>query len=258
VQSLVWEHLADRRTGVLLSPLAFSVLFLGVTLLTAYSPGVLTPTTRASLDQIVEGQFSGSKSRYVYALAMFLIQGPYLLGTLSGVMGIQTGQKLSVKAIGSGRFELLLTAPYDQKHVFLSFLAASFVLTLLKVAVFSVLSIGGPLLALDLLFGLQTEFTNVITAVAFLVPIPLALWSNLMVLLGAMGFGTSIYNRFDEVMPLVGIAPAIALVVIVNVVPEVSLFELSVVSIVLTGGVTALCIGWVTRWFDVERVLNTT
>jgi hypothetical protein len=257
--ALVWQQFRAKGAGrVFAVPLSYSVLFLGIVVLTARSPEFLTPATRAAVEQATELYFGGADGKYVYALALFVIQGPYYLGMFAGIIGVQSGQGLSAAQIRSGRLELLLSAPFAVKDVFLGLLAGSFLLTMVQIGVFGLVSIGGPILFVALQGGLPSSSLGGVVALGFLVPIPLAIWSNLTVVCGALGLGSDLYEGIDEYLPIVGLAPGIVLVLVVTLLPSVDVLALAGGSLVVSVLATLAGVWWVSNWFDVERVLATT
>lgn len=257
VEALIWQRFKSRGWKMFLVPVAFGAFFVGITVLTAQSPSTLTPSTRAAVERLIELHFTNVENvdGMVYSLALFLLQGPYILAVFSGIIGIRVGQRVASGLIESGQFELLLSAPYDGRDVFLAMLGATTILTALHIVVFAVIAIGGPLLFLAANGILVTSNVDGIVLIGFLLPVPLALWANVVVILNSMGVGSERLQGAEDVVSLAGILPGVALILIVNVWPGTNLLRLSGGALALAVLAVVLSLYWVTNSFTVEKIL---
>jgi ethanolamine transporter len=254
-EALVWQQLRARGAKMFMMPVFMAVVFAGVSVVSILSPGTITATTQNSLQQIVQQYFGDLESPYTLAIALFLIQGPYLLATFSGVLGVNAGQRLSSELISSGQFELLLTSPYHARQVFVALLLGTTLLTLLHTAVFGAIAIGVPLvmlLSVGAELGVQV---NGILYLAFILPLPTAIWANLVVILGSMGFFGDLLEGAEDVFGILGIAPGICLLLLINFFPQFNLVVMAVVSVLLVLALIGACTYWVTAGFNSEEVL---
>ena len=252
---LVWKHYRRRGLKVFVFPVALALLFTALVVGTALSPGALTPSTQRSIDELVSSYFVDVDGAFGHSLALFLLQGPYLLALFAGMIGVQVGTKMATQLVSSGRFELLLAAPYDRRQVFHGLLAGTMLMTLLQLSVFAVLAIGGPLLFLvSSGVGVTGEFDSLL-GLAFVLPVPIALWASLVAILGTLGVGGGRFEDASDALSLIGIAPGLALVLVVTYWPTVDLFVLAAVALLAAAGLTVACSYWVTRRFSAEYVL---
>ncbi|PSP84982.1 hypothetical protein BRC83_03485 [Halobacteriales archaeon QS_1_68_17] len=229
---------------------------MGLTLL-AQNPDALTPSTRRAVERQIELYFStsGPVSDELFTLALFLIQGPFLLVIFAGVIGVRIGNRVVSRLIDSGQFELLLSAPYDVREVFISVLATSVILTAMGLGVFAAISIGGPLVFLAANGLLPTGGVDGLLLIGFLLPVPFTLWANLVVIVGATGIAPGPLADANDVLNIFGLAPGILLVLFINLRPNVNVIHLSVASLLVAVLAVAGCLYWLTRSFDVEQVL---
>ncbi|GGN94149.1 MULTISPECIES: hypothetical protein [Haloarcula] len=257
-EALVWQQLNSRRLKLFAMPLFLAVVFGGITVVSISSPGAVTPTTRQSVQRLVELYFGELNSEYAFALALFLIQGPYLLATFSSVLGVNTGQRMAGKLISSGQFELLLSSPYHERQVFNSLLLSTTLVTLLQVFAFALVALGIPIAVLVSIGAELGAQLNATLLPAFLLPLPTAIWANLVVILGSMGIGGNLSDGVQELFSVVGIVPGLGLTVLVNLFPNLNLVLFSVASLVLILCLIAICGYWVTTRFHAEDILPAT
>lgn len=257
-EALVWQQLRSRRLKLFAMPMFLAIVFGGITVLSISSPGSVTPTTRQSINRLVELYFGELNSEYSFALALFLIQGPYLMATFSSVLGVNTGQRMAGKLISSGQFELLLSSPYHERQVFNSLLVSTTLVTLVQVFGFALVALGIPiavLLSMGAQIGTQLNATLL---PAFTLPLPTAIWANLIVILGSMGIGGELSDGVQELFSVVGIIPGLGLTVLVNLFPGLNLLLFSVGSLVLILCLILICGYWVTTRFRAEDILPAT
>ncbi|WP_135829661.1 hypothetical protein [Halorussus halobius] len=257
LEALLWQRFRARGWKMFLVPVGFGVFFVGITILTSQSPETLTPSTRAAVERQIELYFTNVENVTgdIFGLALFLLQGPYLLGVFGGILGVRVGQRVASALVDSGQFELLLSAPYGPKDVFLALLGTTMLLTGLHVVVFAAISIGGPLaylLANDILL---TSNVNDLALVGFLLPIPLALWANVVVILNSMGIGGDRLQGAEDVITLLGIIPGVILILTINIWPGVNVLYLSGGALGIAILAVISCLYWVTNNFTVERIL---
>lgn len=257
-EALVWQQLRSRRLKLFAMPLFLALVFGGITVVSIRSPGAVTPTTRQSVQRLVELYFGDLNGEYVFALALFLIQGPYLLATFSSVLGVNTGQRMAGKLISSGQFELLLSSPYHERRVFNSLLVSTTLVTLLQVFVFGVIALGIPIVALLAIGAKLGAQLNAALLPAFILPLPTAIWANLVVILGSMGIGGDLSDGMEDLFSVVGIIPGLGLTVLVNLFPNLNLLLFSLGSLVVILCLIAICGYWVTTRFRAEDILPET
>ena len=257
-EALVWKQLRSQGLKMFWMPVFLSVVFVGITVLSLQSPQSLTSTTQGSLQQIVELYFGDIDNRYAFGVALFVIQGPYLLATFSGILGINAGQRMSSELIESGQFELLLSSPFSPRQVFVSLLVGTTLLTLLHTVVFGVIAIGIPLVYLLTLGAQLGAQINGVLFVAFILPIPTAVWANLVVILGAMGIGGDLFEGAEDAFAIFGLIPGAALLLLINFYPRTNLVLLATASIVAILCLIAVCSYWVTTRFRAEDILPST
>lgn len=254
---LLWKHYRGRGRKIFLFPVLMALFFSTIVIGTSFSPDALTPATQQSIDRLVSMYFVDVDGTIAYALALFLLQGPYLLAVFAGMIGVRAGNKVASELISSGRFELLLSAPYDDKNVFHALLTGTTVLTLLQLGAFAAIAIGGPLAFLFVSGVEVTAEVNNLLLVAFLLPLPIAVWANLIAILGSLGVGGEWVEGVDDALSLIGIAPGLLLVLTVTIWPEVNLVALSVFALVGISLVTVACTYWVVLRFTAEHILPT-
>ncbi|WP_049902026.1 hypothetical protein [Halococcus agarilyticus] len=257
-EALVWQQLHSRRLKLFAMPLFLAVVFGGITVVSIGSPGSVTPTTRRSVQRLVGLYFETQNSEYAFALALFLIQGPYLLATFSSVLGVNTGQRMAGNLISSGQFELLLSSPYHERQVFNSLLVSTTLVTLLQVFSFALVALGIPIAVLLSMGAQLGSQLNATLLPAFLLPLPTAIWANLVVILGSMGIGGDLSDGVQDLFSAVGIIPGLALTILVNLFPNLNLLLFSLASIVSILCLIAICGYWVTTRFDTEDILPAT
>lgn len=253
--ALMWQEVRSRGARMFALPVMLSLVFVGITVVSVQSPQFLTGTTQGSLQQLVETQFGGVNEEYALTIALFVFQGPYLLATLSGVLGINVAQRMASGLVDSGRFELLLSAPFENRDVFLSLLLGTTLVTLLNVLVFASIAIVVPLVLLLVLGAEFGSSVNGVLLLAFLLPIPTSIWANLIMILSTMGVGGKLLSGVEDAFSLVGLLPGIGLLLLVNFFPRLNLTLLALGSIVAVVVLSLACSYWVTSRFDAVDIL---
>lgn len=257
IKTLLWQEYRSSGWKMLLYPVGLGVFFVGIMISTAIEPSTLTPQTQQSIEQQLQLYYSGIENinNKLYAMAMFLIQGPYLLVVFSGVLGLRASNRMTSRLIDSGQFELLLSTPFDVRDIFLSLLASTILLTIGSVMILGVIAIGGPLIYLTANGVLLTGNLNTFALIAFLLPIPFALWSNVVIILKSIGIGGEWLRGGEDFLNLFGIAPGISLVFLITAYPRIDLVNLAVGSFITAIVVVALCLYWLTNSFTADRIL---
>lgn len=180
-----------------------------------YIPGILTGTTRLGLRRAAELYFPTiADSRAALALAMLFIQGPFLAAVFAQLTGAVTAQAAVGSEAARGGFELLLSAPYRPREIFVAMPAASLAITLVSWAVLMLAMVGIVALALSLV-GSRPMLSPGFLALAFLLPLPMALWANLIGLAFALTFprlAQAPIGTLTSLVQLVAMLPGLVLV----------------------------------------------
>lgn len=256
-RALVWSELRGRGWRLFAFPFGAGILFLGLLGITAVSPGALTGATRAALSAQAEQYFTGVGSDTALLLAMVVVQGPYFVAMIGAVLSILVTQTGVGQRLSAGEFELLLSGPYSEREVFIALVAASFVLSLLVIGVLAVIAFGGTAIALAWAGVSLTPSAVRLLATGLLTPVPLALWATFVAVVVYLRFPETPINGTEpgNLLIMVGMLPAVLLVMLPTAVPSIDPVLLSVGGIALS--LLAIGIGWtsVRQWFDVKTLL---
>jgi hypothetical protein len=177
-----------------------------------------------------------------------------MIGAVLAVLVTQTGvgQRLS-----AGELELLLSGPYREREVFVALVIGSFVLALLMIGVLMLLSFGGSALLLAWADVSLTADALRLLATGLVTPVPLALWATFLAVVVYLRFPDTPVNGTEpgNLLIMLGILPAVSLVVLPTAFPSINPLLLSVGGIAVSLG--AVGIGWmsVRRWLNVKTLL---
>lgn len=256
-RAIVWSELRGRGWRLFTFPIGAGVLFLGLLGLTAASPEMLTSTTRDALAAQAGQYFSGADSDTALLLSMLIIQGPYFIAMIGAVLSILVTQTGVGQRLAAGEFELLLSGPYCSREVFVALISGSFILALLLIAVLVVISFGGAFLVLAWAgLSLTPEALRLFGA-GLLTPIPLALWATFLAVVVYLRFPDTPISGAEtgNLIIMVGVLPAVSLVILPTAFPAINPFLLSIGGVVIS--LLAVSIGWLTvqRWLDVKELL---
>ncbi|WP_141727635.1 hypothetical protein [Thermogemmatispora onikobensis] len=223
--ALLWRGRREQGVRLLVIPLAFALFFLLLCLVTLYFPGLLTPLSRFAIQAQAQAYFGATvHGNAGLAMALLLIQGPYLIALFAAFMGATLAQNLVGTEAARGGLELLLSSAYRVQEVFVAFLLASFVLTICQWAILALGTLGAAATVLALLriaFTLQARYI----ALAVAVPLPIALWANLGALFLGMAFPRLTQIRTGSttnLMQLLAALPALALLILINIRPDLN------------------------------------
>lgn len=256
-RAVVWSELRGRGWRLFAFPFGAGLLFLGLLAVTALSPGVLTGTTREALAVQAGQYFTSLDGDTALLLAMLVIQGPYFVAMIGAVLAILVTQTGVGQRLSAGELELLLSGPYREREVFVALVVGSFVLALLMIAVLMVLSFGGSALILVWADVSLTSEALRLLATGLLTPVPLALWATFLAVVVYLRFPDTPVNGTEpgNLLIMVGILPAVSLVVLPTAFPSIDPILLSIGGIVVSIG--AVGIGWMTvrRWLNVKTLL---
>lgn len=256
-KALIWRQ--NRVSGVkmFITPVGYGLLFLGVNLVAAKAPGLLTGPTERAIRQYARLYFEGVDSTGATVLSLFLIQGPYLLSIFGALTGLRIGRKFTSREIESGRFELLLASPYDPKEVFRGLVASSAILTLVQLLVLALVGLGGAVL---LLLALGVSFrmrTSELVYASFLTPIPAALWAVVVTVVVALFSSENrVVDNIENVTNIVGIAPALVTLLVLSFVPGVDILQVTLVALGVSLAGTIVGSWAVDNWFTVDGALS--
>ncbi len=256
-RAIVWSELRGRGWRLFAFPVGAGLLFLGLLGVTSLSPGVLTGTTREALAAQAGQYFTGVEGDTALLLAMLVVQGPYFVAMIGAVLAVLVTQTGVGQRLSAGELELLLSGPYREREVFVALVVGSFVLALLMIGVLMVLSFGGSALVLAWVdVSLTTEVVRLL-ATGLVTPIPLALWATFLAVVVYLRFPDTPVNGTEpgNLLIVLGILPAVSLVVVPTALPAVNPLLLSVGGIAVSLG--AVVGGWihVRRWLDVKTLL---
>ncbi|TMT81752.1 hypothetical protein E2L06_17740 [Haloterrigena sp. H1] len=256
-RAIVWSELRGRGWRLFAFPVGTGLLFLSLLGVTAVSPGVLTGTTREALAAQADLYFTGVDSDAALLLAMLIIQGPYFVAMIGAVLSVLVTQTGVGQRLAAGELELLLSGPYREREVFVALVVGSFVLALLMISVLIAIAFGGSVLVLVWLDVSLTMNTARLLGTGLLTPIPLALWATFLAVVVYLRFPDTPINGTEpgNLLILVGILPAVSLVVLPTAVPSIDPLLLSVGGIAVS--LAAVGIGWVSvrQWLDVKTLL---
>jgi len=256
---LIWRSYREQRAKLFLLPLAFAGLIALFTLVAFYVPGILTGTTRLALRRAAELYFPTiADSRAALALAMLFIQGPFFAALFASLTGAMTAQAAVGSEAARGGFELLLSAPYRPREIFVAMLAASLAITLTSWAVLMLAMMGIVALALSLV-GSRPVLSTGFLVLAFLLPLPMALWANLIGLAFALMFPRLAQARIGtstSLVQLVAILPGLILLLLATVRPDINLAAAAGIAIALALAGVAAGLTVLRRWFRPGALLE--
>jgi len=254
--ALLWRAGRDQRARLVLTPLLLSLLCLGIVLAPIYLPD--GRQTTEGLRQAL-GLLIGSlpEDRVGVAAALLLVQGPYLVGILSAVVGARTAEATIGAEAVRGGLELLLAAPYRPAEVFAALLGSSFVLTALAWGILTGVAVGLPALWLLLRHGVSVPGPYL--GIALFTSLPMALWANLIALSVALLFpsvGLPRVGTSASLAQFVAILPAMGAFLFVTVRPDVHPATVGTVALVVGALGLGVGTGLLARWFRPEVLLE--
>ncbi|MCS7173949.1 MAG: hypothetical protein N0A24_11380 [Armatimonadetes bacterium] len=254
--ALLWRVVRDQRQRLLLAPLGYGILALTVMLLPVYLPG--GPQTAGRLREGL-GILIGPLPDHplAVALALVVVQGPYLVGVLASVAGAVLSQATVTSETARGGLELLLSAPYRPREVFAAFLVSSFLLVVFSWAVLTAVAIGLPLLMLAWLGA--PRIPSFYVGIALFVPLPMALWADLIASAVTLAFPSLGLLRVGTGSTLgssLAIAPAMGALLFVTIRPEVHPAKMGGVALLLGLGAVGLGLVLFSRVFRVGALLE--
>jgi len=253
--ALLWRVTRDQREKLVVAPLGYGILALAIMLAPVYLPGGgATERLREGLGVLV-GPLPDDP--LAVALALVVVQGPYLVGVLASVAGAVLAQATVTSEATRGGLELLLSAPYRPREVFAAFLASSFLLVALSWAVLTAVAIGLPILGLNWLGA--PPIPSFYLGIALFVPLPMALWADLIASTVALAFPSLGLLRVGTATTLgqfLAIAPALGSLLFVTLRPEMHPAKLGGAALLLGVGAVALGLALFARAFRVEALLE--
>jgi hypothetical protein len=255
-KALLWRQYRSVGLRMFVTPVGFGVLFLGLNLVAARAPSLLTGPTRRAIQQHTQLYFQGIDSTNAGVLALLIVQGPYLLSIFGALTGLRVGRKFTRKEIESGRFELLIASPYDSQEVFRSLVASTAILSLVQLLALAIIGLGGAVL---LLFGLGVSFKmqlGKLVYASFLTPVPASLWAVVVTVVVALfSSENKIVSNIENLTNIVGIAPAFVTLLVLNITPGVDILQVTLLTLGISLVGTIVGSWAVTRWFTVESSL---
>ncbi len=254
--ALLWRVARDQGGKLVLAPMGYGVLALLTMLAPVYLPGSghVTERLREGLGLLV-GPLPDDP--LVVALALVVVQGPYLVGVLAAVAGAVLSQATVSSELARGGLELLLSAPYRPREVFAAFLGSAFVLVVLSWAVLTAVAIGLPVIGLRWLGAPQIPWFYL--GIALFVPLPMALWADLIASVFALAFPSFTPLRVGTTSSLgqfVAIAPALGALLFITVRPDVHPAKVGGIALLLGVGGVMLGLTLLARVFRVEVLLE--
>lgn len=256
-KALIWRQNRVLGVRMFITPVGYGLLFLAVNLVAAKAPGLLTGPTERAIRQYARLYFGGVDSTSATVLSLLIIQGPYLLSIFGALTGLRVGRKFTSQEIESGRFELLLAAPYDPEEVFRGLIASSAIITLVQLLVLAVVGLGGAVL---LLLALGVSFkmrVSELVYASFLTPIPAALWAVVVTVVVALFSSENrIVNNIENITNIVGIAPAFVTLLVLSFVPGVDILQVTLVTLGVSLVGTIVGSWAVDNWFTVDEALS--
>ena len=178
-RTLVAAETDASGRSLMLYPIGFGLLFVGLTALAATTPSALTGTTQHGLTAALDRHFT-SVSGPRFAVALVVVQGPVLLAMFAAVVATPTAQSLVGRRTSRGAFETLLAAPYAYREVFLALVAAAFALAVGQTLVLAVVGVGGSWAVLLAAGSRFTVASGPILYAPYLVPLSVTLWAALV------------------------------------------------------------------------------
>ncbi|KAB1190462.1 hypothetical protein GJR96_15905 [Haloferax sp. MBLA0076] len=256
-KAIIWSELRGRSWRLFAFPVGAGLLFLGLLGVTAVSPDVLTGTTREALATQAGQFFTGTEDDTALLLAMLVIQGPFFIAMISAVLSVLVTQTGVGQRLAAGELELLLSGPYREREVFVALVVGSFALALLMTAVLMSIAIAGSAFVLAWAEVSLTAGALRLMVTGLLTPVPLTLWATFVAVVVYLRFPETPVNGTEpgNILIMVGILPAVSLVVLPTAVPSIDPILLSVGGTIVSLG--AVGVGWVTvsRWLDVKTLL---
>jgi ethanolamine transporter len=256
-RAIVWSELRGRGWRLFAFPVGAGLLFLGLLGVTALSPGVLTGTTREALAAQAGQYFTGMEGDAALLLAMLVVQGPYFVAMIAAVLAVLVTQTGVGQRLSAGELELLLSGPYREREVFVALVVGSFVLALLMTGVLMLLSFGGSALLLAWVDVSLTADALRLLLTGLVTPVPLALWATFLAVVVYLRFPDTPVNGTEpgNLLIMLGILPAVSLVVLPTAFPSIHPLLLSAGGIAVSLG--AVGVGWVSvrRWLNVKTLL---
>jgi len=225
---------------------------------TLTSGGLVTGFAPQAVERLAEVYFDGEASTAGVLMILLWIQGPFLLATLAGYLGANLAQSALQAEVSRGGFEVLLSGPYRAAEVFWSWVTSTLLLTLLGWAMAAVLVLVAGIvvwLMVDLALPLGLGYW----VFAFAIPLPVALWAIFISLFILLRFPWMIRSRSNlasaVILPL-AMLPGLALIILINVLPEVnSLAMLAMATAAVLAGIVLAGFGF-RRAFRPEALLE--
>jgi ethanolamine transporter len=217
--ALIWRGYREQRAKLLVLPLIFAALILTFSL--AISFGAIGPSAHRSLSLNASPYVGGLHDNLGRAMAALFNQGPFLIAFFAAFTGTVVAQNSVGSEAARGGLELLLSVTDRVRELIVALLVGSFVLTLIGWVVLALGTLGVAAIVL-VVQGASFHLPLAYLLVAVVMPLALAVWANQLSLFLALTFPRLAQMRagsFSSVLQLVGMAPAYALFLLVNLRP---------------------------------------
>lgn len=254
--ALVWRGYREQRAKLLILPLIFAALILAFSL--AISFGAISSSAHHGLTLNASPYFGGLHDNLGRAMAALFNQGPFLIAFFAAFTGTIVAQNSVGSEAARGGLELLLSVTYRVSEMVVALLFGSFVLTLMGWVVLALGTLGVAAVVLAV-HGASFHLPLTYLAVAVVMPLAMAVWANQLSLFLALTFPRLAQMRagsFSSVLQLVGMVPAYALFLLVNLRPDLNIEEIAGATLGLGIMGSALGILLVSYRFRPELVLE--
>jgi len=253
-KALLWRSRRQQGRRILLYPLGYAALILGVWLVAVYTPGILTGVTQRALERSAALRFGNVPGRVGIALVMMFMEGPYLVALFSSVAAASIAQSCVTVERSRGGLELLVSAPYSHREIFSALLLQSIGLTAATWLMLAVGFLGTTTVGLMLL-GSTVHWTSAQIGLALIMPLPLAVWSNLIALLLAVRFPRATSQGTIGMTRIIAVQPAFLFLLAGNFRPDIDPMRLAEIAL-LSGVMGTLLVATVLfRRFRLDALL---
>lgn len=256
-RALCWRNRREQGwLRLVVVPVAFGALLVGIGAVAFYVPGVLTGPTRNALASLGSQYFGAAHNNTRLALAFIILQAPSLLALAASMTAASIAQNAVGTESARGSLEVLASGPVTMRSLFNAVLSSVFVLTVQSWFLLAFATLGvaaGGLIALGGTVHLPASYW----VFAVVLPVPLALFAAAISLYLSFAFPAFLELRAGtmNVGLFVPMLPAIAVMLLTTLRRDIPSLNLCVGVMAVSIVGTAICTALVGRRFRTETVL---
>lgn len=258
--ALFWR--ARRVVGkkLVIVPALSGVGLLILTSVALTFPGILTPSTRAALEESAGSVLGVDSTPEGLALSLLVVQGPYLMAMFASMVAVSQASDLLVADVESGGFEQLLAAPIERRQLVAASMGVALCISVIGWLVMTAVVLGGAIAILNVTAQTSISLGWDYWVAALWVPLPLMLFATVIGAIVTLRLPRLARLRIGlagNVTQLVALAPALTLFMLVNFVPDLPIVTVAVAATVGSVTVAAIAAAGLAQTMRTAALLET-